>query len=344
MLKGEEDPAQALIKSSLTWGGTRASGFREVKIPHVVNADLCLPTLYLHFLDARFRTQRGGLDNALRAGNDNSEVIIKIDTGFLSDSFASRCEDCTDAVQIVIQALKAQGELFIDSCSNNPLQVTPGVLYFSLKTARPKAGISLPKKLFGIPESAELYLFVNNHASVTHFDDEVKEAFTTCIGQLPESNSADAKLFATFLKVFYEGGFGYNEKHSTSGTSYLPVNVGVAAMSVVPAFEGQLGIGTGYPYALPGAFLSFVDTVPISIEAICSMSDRHGRYGLAFTRTVFVWEGDKWESSKILDFASILPHGGFYYVPALMKDHALKGGFVYAFGESKDDNVEGVNE
>merc|ERR1712187_554922 len=109
----------------------------------------------------------------------------------------------------------------------------------------------------------------------------------------------------------------------------------------VPAFDGQLGIGTGYPYALPAQFLSFVDTVPISIEAISSMSDRHGRYGLAFTRTVFVWEGDLWDSQKTLDFASILPHGGFYYVPSTMKDHMAKGGLVYAFGESKDDKQAG---
>merc|ERR1712190_639159 len=165
-----------------------------------------------------------------------SEIIIKTDNEFLTDGFASRCTECVDAVKVVIQALKAQGEVFINNCSGNPLEVTPGTLYYSLKTARPKAGISLPKKLFGIPESSELYLFVNNHASVTHFDEEVREAFSTCIGALPESSSAEAKMFATFLKVFYEGGFGYNEKHSTSGTSYLPVNVGVAAMSVVPAF------------------------------------------------------------------------------------------------------------
>jgi hypothetical protein len=337
VLPGEEDPAQMLQKSSINWGGVVCRKFRQQKIKHVQDENLRLPTLYLHFIDEKFRIGQGELDFSLRAGNDMSEVVIKIDSEFMSDSFASQCGECQSEAKIVIEALKGQGEVFIESVDTSASKVNPGRLFFSLKTARPKAGISLPKKLFGIPETAEQYLFVNNHASVVHFDNEVKEAFSRCIEMLPESPSADIKKFATFLKVFYEGGFGYNKKE-TMGRGYLPVNVGVAAMSVVPAFEGQLGIGTGWPYALPAKFLPFVDTVEISIDAIRSMSECHGRYGLAFTRTVWVWEGDQWATDKTLDFASILPHGGFFYVPSTLKAHSEKGGFVYSFGESTEDN------
>lgn len=228
-------------------------------------------------------------------------------------------------------------------CGRELLERRPGQALLLAEDCKAEGGDPLPKKLFGIPEVAEQYLFVNNHASVVHFDTEVREAFNRCIEGLPEVAFPGAKQFCTFLKVFYEGGFGYNRKEAM-GRGYLPVNVGVAAMSVVPAFEGQLGIGTGYPYALPSKFLSFVDTVEISIEAIRSMSDRHGRYGLAFTRTVFVWEGDAWASDQTLDFASILPHGGFYYVPATLRDHVAKGGFVYAFGEEAEPSKEAVAE
>merc|ERR1719181_1806781 len=126
------------------------------------------------------------------------------------------------------------------------------------------------------------------------------------------------------------------------GTGYLPVNVGVAAMHVVPAFEGAAGIGTGYPYQLPAAFLPFTETVPISIEAIRSMSARHGRYGLCFTRVVYVWEGPDFETDMALNFCSILPYGGFFYVPDSLKAHREKGGYVYAFGETKDTPTNSV--
>lgn len=342
VLPGEEEPAKQLQKSSVNWGGQTVRSFREVKIPHVREEGLCLPTLYLHFLDETFRVGQGQLDFSLRAGNDMSEVVIKIDEEFLTDDFATRScgSECEKEVKIVIEALRSQGEVFIDAVEAQSSKVTPGRLFFSLKTARPKAGISLPKPKFGIPDAAEQYLFVNNHCSVVHFDSDIKEAFAHCIERLSESADPKAKKFSTFIKIFYEGGFGYNKKEPM-GRGYLPVNVGVAAMSVTPAFDGQLGIGTGFPYALPHKFLSFVDTVEISIEAIRAMSDRHGRYGLGFTRTVWMWEGDLWASQKTLDFASILPHGGFYYVPAKLKDHVNKGGLVYAFGESVDDNAAG---
>merc|ERR1711988_132463 len=96
------------------------------------------------------------------------------------------------------------------------------------------------------------------------------------------------------------------------------------------------GIGTGNPYVLSAPFLPFVETVPVSIDAISSMSEYHGRYGLAFTSLVWVWDGGQWESEKSLDFCSILPFGGFYYVPSAMSKHRELGGLVYAFGEKAE--------
>jgi len=312
--------------------GGNVTKFREVKIPHLVDEGLALPTLYLHFIHEDFRMKDGAeVCCELRSGNDMSEVLLQVPGKYLSDSFVAQCGQCRDAVKTVIDTLRDHGELLV----NSDTKVTSTTLFFSLRTARPKSGISLDKKAFGIPESAEQYLFVNNHSSVTYLDEGIRQAFNECISELPNSDSNDAVKFATFLKVFYEGGFGYNKKVQM-GKGYLPVNVGTAAMSVVPAFSGQVGIATGYPYQLPSVFLPFVETVPISIDAIREMSERHGRYGLCFTRCVFVWEGSAWKADKTLDFCSILPHGGFYYVPESLEAHRARGGLVYAFGESKE--------
>lgn len=339
---GEEDPAQLLRSNqySIMWGdGQAVRKFREVKIPQIKEDKLALPTLYLHFLDSAFRVESGSLCHALRSGNDMSEVVVKLPSKYLSTDFAQRCEELENSVKIVIEAIRSQGEVMVGKTEDKQSSVDPKSLFFSLKTARPKAPLSLDKKAFGIPSEAEQYLFVNNHASVVYFDDDVRKAFNECIENLQELSFPDAKKFGVFLKAFYEGGFGYNKK-IPCGQAYLPVNVGIAAMNMAPAWEGQVGIGTGYPYQLSAPFLPFTETVPISIDAIKSMSDRHGRYGLAFTRTVYVWEGDAWESDRTLDFCSILPHGGFFYVPSSLRDHRLMGGLVYAFGESTEDSTE----
>lgn len=341
IMPGEADPADTLRNGtfSLSWAGQTIKNFREVKPRHTIDTNLALPTLYLHFLHEDFRVEKGTLLQSLRAGNDMSEVVIKLPHQFLSRDFATHvCSDIKEDVEEVVKALKSHGEVFVSSSEVNSGTADPGTLFFSLKTARPKSGISLDKKAYGIPLDAEQYLFVNNHSSVNYFTATVKDAFNKCIGELSELGPEAAK-FSTFLKLFYEGGFGYNKK-IPMGTGFLPVNVGVAAMSVVPAFEGAAGIGTGFPYAFPAPFLPFTETVPISIDAISSMSEFHGRYGVTFTRTVFVWEGDLWETSKTLDFCSVVPHGGFFYVPTDLDNHQAKGGLVYAFGESTDNAAE----
>jgi len=217
-------------------------------------------------------------------------------------------------------------------------------LYFSLQTSRPKAPISLDKKAFGIPEEASLYLFAQNHVSVAFMHQQDKEAFERCILELPDVAEQDVKDFAIFLKVFYEGGFAYNQKIDVGGNGYIPKNVGIACMGVVKAFEGQSGISTGYPYLMESRFLPFCDTVPVTIGAITSMSERHARYGLCFTRCVFVWETEALQREGVLNFASIIPHGGFYYTPKTLRKHWAKGGFVYAFGEAKEELEAPVSE
>lgn len=219
--------------------------------------------------------------------------------------------------------------------------VNMGRLYFRFATSRPKASITLDKRLFGIPSEAQIYLFAQNHVAMNHVTEDVKEAFLKCLEELPEqTDNISIQPLATFLKIFSEGGFMYNDLIATGGTgarrSYLPKMVGVAAMGPTPAFEGQIGISTGYPYHVPPQFFQYVDTVPVSIDAISNMSERHGRYGLCFTRCAFVWDGGALESSGMLDFSCPAPDGGFFYVPDSAAKYEEIGAFLYAFGESKE--------
>merc|ERR1712216_395074 len=71
-------------------------------------------------------------------------------------------------------------------------------------------------------------------------------------------------------------------------------------------------------------------------NAISTMSQRHGRYGLSFTRCVFLWDGGALESEGKLDFCAPAPHGGFFYTPADPVDYHELGGLLYAFGEARD--------
>jgi len=170
-------------------------------------------------------------------------------------------------------------------------------------------------------------------------DEEEVDAFETCISEMPEETSRHLTVFSTFLKVFFEGGFGYNKREHVNGMNtgpYIPQNRGIAALGVTPAFEGQLGISTGFPYQAAHQTLPFIDTVPVTISAISEMSERHARYGLCFTRCAFVWEGDAYASDGTLDFCCVLPHGGFYYVPANLKKYKQIGGLIHAFGEDTE--------
>lgn len=365
VLPGTEDPKELMRRGGidLNWtakDGTtrRVTKYREVPMQHVVDQDLALPTLYLHFLNKEFFLKEGEYNLSLRAGNDNSEIQLVLPQEMVP-SRNTLPETCRASFDVVMRFIRSQSEVMSSSVDEKPggfgpkknLKATIQTrrLYYSLKTARPKAGISLDKASFGIPEDAELYLFAENHASVNYMSKRDTEAFEECISELLDL-SAEVVKFGIFLKLFYEGGFAYNKKLQM-GKGYLPQNIGLACMGVTPAFEGQSGISTGYPYLLPSRFLSYCDTVPVTIGAISGMSSRHARYGLCFTRCVYVWETEALAREGVLNFCSITPHGGFFYLPSTLRGHWKLGGFVYAFGEAKDglempvaiDNTEGAS-
>jgi hypothetical protein len=355
ILPGTEDPSEMLKRGGLelTWqsGGrsTTVKKFREQAMPHVVHADLALPTLYLHFLDERFRPSLSDqrFNNALRSGNDNSEVQIILPSMYVNgESFGLR-GDLGKSLATALNFVRSQGEVEVSHFKPTAGAFTPKTnyrgaadpqrVYLSLPTARPKAPITLDKSLFGIPSNADLYLFAQNHASVAYMTKEEEEAFQTCIAELPEESSDDLRKLAVFFKVFCEGGFTYVYKESDGGRGYLPRNVGIAALGVVPFFPGQVGIGTGYPYLLESRFFRFTDTVPVTISGISSMSERHGRYGLCFTRICYVWEDEAFAREGALRFCCLTPNGGFFYVPSRPSDFSKLGGLVYAFGETKEE-------
>jgi len=90
---------------------------------------------------------------------------------------------------------------------------------FPLVVARSKCDITIPKDKFGIPSGADLYVFAQNHRSVSFMDEEEVDAFETCISEMADETSSYLKVFATFLKVFFEGGFGYNKRKYLNGNS-----------------------------------------------------------------------------------------------------------------------------
>lgn len=348
LLPGDEDPASFMKRGGLevkwkTGNGqlkiVSGSKLSEAKMPQEVDSGLALPTLYLHFLESEFRVESGQINNKLSSGNHNSELNIALPARYIPGMLEEPSSDLRQHLTRVLDFLRSQGEIPVASPVPGPRNLGVAVdstrVYFNLKTARPKSSITLDKASFGIPSSAELYLFVYNHDSVAFMDAEERESFEACIEALPEEGGDLAKL-AIFLKVFFEGGFAYNEKRNVSNSSYLPFNVGIACLSVVPAFEGQSGISTGYPYKVPAGFVPFADTVPVTISDIREMSVRHKRYGLFFTRCVMVWEGEDFEREGVLNYSTIAPHGGFFYVPGSLKEQRELGGLVYAFGEATE--------
>merc|ERR1719310_1165707 len=127
-------------------------------------------------------------------------------------------------MEIVLDFLNLQGEAPTNS-DKSSASISRRV--FSLVVARPKCNITIPKDKwdkFGIPSEADLYVFAQNHRSVSFMNEEEIDAFETCISELPEQCSQHVQVFSTFLKVFFEGGFGYNKRTYLSGnnSAYLP--------------------------------------------------------------------------------------------------------------------------
>merc|ERR1719330_195590 len=148
----------------------------------------------------------------MRSGNDNSELLLIFPEDLIRQEHLADAET-EEAWSIVAAFLHGQGEVMASDVKmeGGKAQATFNRhrLNFKLKTSRPKAGISLPKKDFGIPEIAEVYMFVENHPSVNFMTDEDKEAMETCIGK-------------------FSGG-------------YIPINASIACLGVEPTFDGQEG-------------------------------------------------------------------------------------------------------
>lgn len=350
VVPGEEDVRKFISRGGLEIEWTKARGttvktrrLTERPIRRVLEPGFSLPTLYLHFLDTAFVPDPNELDWSLRSGNDNESVNIVLPHMFTSKGLMGQFEGAlAEDLAIVIQFLESVGEAVVSTPSQMPgawgpanykVAAAPTRYWFSLKTARPKAPISLDKAAFGIPLNADLYVFAQNHPSVAFLDERHRRAFENCITELPNRTKAWASL-SSFLKLFYEGGFAYNKKiHVSKG--YIPETVGIACMSVTPAFDGQLGINTGDPYLVDARFMPFVDTVPVTIRAISDMSSKHQRYGLCFTRSILVWEPEDFATTGSLHYALLCPHGGFFYTPSTLGDYWHEGCLVYAFGEDK---------
>lgn len=358
----------------ISWSTCKVKKFREQPLKRIVDDKVALPDLYLHFLSSEFLVQDNEVDPALRGGNDNTELQIALPAMYSEHSCGQQLEpELKRSLAKALDFLRFHGEPLSSKVEKKPGGFGPKVnfkatcdcdrLYYTLRTARPKATVSLDKHAFGIPEDSDLYLFVQNHGSVSFMDDEEIAAFEACLDELQEHG--DLLKLHTFIKVFYEGGFAYNTKISAAdlaasggysggstpkgsmgtdvSSAYLPKNVGIACMSIVPAFEGQVGISTGYPYTADSRLTPFMETVPVSISTIQEMSSLHKRYGLCFTRCVFVWADEDFEKNQTLNFISVLPHGGFYYVPKTPKEHHEYGGLIYAFGESKEDAINSMS-
>lgn len=349
-----EDPAAILTRGGLevTWrDGIATKKFERVTFAKDEDEEVQLPTMFLHMLDDRFKVKEGEFDTNLRAGNDNSEMQLLVPDMYTGTTLPPHNggPEMQHQINIVLAFLKQEAMPPVSMVKvkaggfspkkNYTVEANPHRWYFSLKTSRPKANINLPKELFGIPEESEIYMFAENHVSVPFMSETQLTAFEECISSCSDDahGSADWHAFATFLKIFFEGGFAYNKKiPQAGGGSFLPKVTGIGALGTAPSSTGQQGISTGSPYKMEARFLSFADSVPVTITAIKDMSDRHHRYGLCFTRCVWVWEDEEFERTRTLKFCSILPHGGFFYVPDSLQEFKKVGGLVYAFGEGQD--------
>lgn len=355
IIPGTEDCA-TLMKSGdveLKWQGQRISKFEETSFPLVRDTEMELPNLFLGFLDEAFLPKKDECDPQLRAGGDNSEIQLVLPKAMvptvpedspLRPHLDFVIEFLTSQAEVMPSSLQRKGGGFGSACSlKYEVSVDPGRQFFAMKTARPKAGISIDKNKFGIPDAADMYMFIEHHATVSFMSPEEQESFQVCLSEMSSSSNQKERKFGVFLRVFYEGGFGYNQKQMISeGEGYQPINVGVACMQTTPAFPDQAAICTGTPYELPASFLSFVDTVPVTIQDISSMSEKHARYGFCFTRCVFVWESAIFAERQTLNFCSLLPHGGFYYVPNSIQRLSDIGGLLYAFGQSVSTSVSNM--
>jgi len=132
---------------------------------HIVDQDLALPNLYLHFLDKAFFVKDGEYNLSLRAGNDNSEIQLVLPEDIVP-SRDSVPEFWRQSFDIIMRFLRSQCEVMSSSVEEKPGGFGPKKnlkatiqnqrLYFALRTARPKSAVNLDRVAFGIPPEAEV--------------------------------------------------------------------------------------------------------------------------------------------------------------------------------------------
>merc|ERR1719160_2416849 len=136
------------------------------------------------------------MDGKLKAGNDNSELRIVMPEIYQtksSDVWMDLEASLQTKMEIVLDFLNLQGEAPTNS-DKSSASISRRV--FSLVVARPKCNITIPKDKFGIPSEADLYVFAQNHRSVSFMAEEEIDAFETCISDLSEQMSNHLQVFA----------------------------------------------------------------------------------------------------------------------------------------------------
>merc|ERR1712232_305819 len=117
LLDGTEDPAVVMRRGGVevTWGTSQVvRKFRERPLPHVVDAGIALPTLYLHMLDRQFLPPDHQMNNELRSGNDNSEVVLVLPEDYVvNTALQGVSSDVASSLSKVLAFLRNVGEVEI---------------------------------------------------------------------------------------------------------------------------------------------------------------------------------------------------------------------------------------
>lgn len=349
---GNEDPATVMERIEMEWAHETITSFNAVPTERFqAEADDLpdLPDLYLLDLHEKFRDgkhQTAEMSHLLRAGNANEELRIVLPADCLEPPHHLIEPGFVEDYNRTINFLKAVGEVPVKECTAKPgvfgapptgytTTAASNEVSFPLRASRPKAAISLDKAAHGVPEDASIYLFLENHRSVAQMNEQDHEAIAAVIEALANDEREDAQELGRFFKIFYEGGFAYNKKEYETAETFAPVNCTIAVMSPEKRRDlpNQQPLSFDAPIVLPPQFLPFSDSVPVTIEGIRDMSKRHRRYGLFFTRTIHIWQGEAFSGENKLDYCALAPNGGFFYVPDNLTDFLEFGGILYPFGK-----------
>ena len=201
LVPGEEPIGSVMPRMSIDWAGAATNGLVEETPPRVVDAGLRLPTLFLHFLSDVYRLGDEEINVGLRAGNDNSEILLCVPWDVLVRQ-CGRFEILTP----VATFLRRHGQAVCGPVQDRPgafspqrrlkTRIDPKKLRYELKTSRAKANVNLARAAYGIPASADTYMFAENHSSVLFASSEEKRSFAEGIDLLSEDGDEEASLVA----------------------------------------------------------------------------------------------------------------------------------------------------